>query len=138
LELENGGVEKEEEFRRYRETYQQSDVSTREFLDKARTDTFLQLFRYIFDKHMLVKKWRSPEILHYILGGDPRHAKEFARWLLYHKTNEELKNAAPTNYHANEIEPIYTFLNQDKNHHTSSFNENYSIVIQSIFECTHL
>ncbi len=94
LELENGGVEKEGEFRRYRETYQQSDVNVREFLDKA-TDTFLQRFRYIFDKH-IVKKWRSTEILHYILGGDPHHAKEFARWLLYHKTNEELKNAAPT------------------------------------------
>ena len=92
LELENGGVEKEGEFRRYRETYQQSTDSVKDFLDQA-TDTFFERFRYIFNKHM-VSKWTSPEILPYILGGDPHFAKEFARWLVYHKTNAS--TAAPS------------------------------------------
>ncbi len=49
----------------------------KEHLDKS-SDVFLQRFRALFDKHM-VAKWTSTEVVHYVLGGDRHHAKEFAR-----------------------------------------------------------
>ena len=61
-------------------------VDVKEHLDKA-TTTFFEKFRVLFDRHM-VQKWTSKEIVPYILGGDRHHAKEFARWLVYHKLRE--------------------------------------------------
>ena len=37
----------------------------------------------------MVSKWTSTEIVHYVLGGDPHHAKEFARWLVHHHLIKE-------------------------------------------------
>ena len=53
------------------------------YLKKA-TEVFFERYRYVFDKWM-VKKWRSSSTLHYMLAGDPEHAKAFATWLVEYK-----------------------------------------------------
>ena len=92
LDLENKWDTKVE-FERYNMAYNTSDPAVQEFLDNS-TEVFFRRFRYIFDKHM-VKKWTSTEVVHYLLGGDPHHAKEFARWLVYHKKMNDLTKGTP-------------------------------------------
>lgn len=96
MDLENGGWMKKKEFDRYNSAYAESDPAVKEFLDNA-TTVFFQRYRYIFNKH-LVKKWTSTEVVHYLLGGDPHHAKEFARWLVYHKTKHDSKKGTSTTH----------------------------------------
>ncbi len=79
LDLENKWDTKDE-FERYNLAYNTSDPAVHDFLNNS-TAVFFRRFRYIFDKHK-VKKWTSTEVVHYLLGGDPHHAKEFARWLV--------------------------------------------------------
>ena len=83
LELESGAWKEKAEFKRFREAYDSvaGDVE-RKYLDTA-VGAFFSEFRRSFDKHM-VAKWTSTEIVHYVLGGDPHHTKEFARWLVHH------------------------------------------------------
>ena len=42
---------------------------------------FMERFHYVFTKHMSTK-WRSNELVWYILAGEPYLAREFARWLV--------------------------------------------------------
>jgi len=87
-ELERGGWKGKVEFKPFIKAYNTvAGDAEKKYLDKA-VDVFLRRFRAIFEKHM-VSKWTSTEIVHYILGGDPHHAKEFACWLVYHHHNKE-------------------------------------------------
>ena len=45
----------------------------------------------------MVVKWTSTEIVQYVLGGDPHHAREFARWIVHHKnkSTKTTEEAAP-------------------------------------------
>ena len=47
-------------------------------------EVFFERFRYVFDKWMGTK-WRKSSILHYMLAGDPEHAKAFAQYLVHYK-----------------------------------------------------
>ena len=51
----------------------------KEFFDKMPGKVF-EKFRYVFDKHV-TSCWCSDDILHYIIGGNPTLANEFAAWL---------------------------------------------------------
>jgi hypothetical protein len=86
LELADGGWKWKDEFQQFREA---NDLvagdAEKEYLDEA-VDVFFQRFQALFDKHM-VSKWTSTEIVHYVLGGDPDHAMEFAKWLVHHQNN---------------------------------------------------
>jgi hypothetical protein len=96
-ELENGGWREKKEFKRFVDAYSSSTEKVKAYLDKCAV-TFFRRFRAIFDRHM-VTKWTSTETLHYLLGGDPRLAKEFARWLVYHEAHphsNEIASASPT------------------------------------------
>ncbi len=85
-ELADGGWKWKDEFMRYREAYDSvAGDAEKKYLDQA-VDVFFQRFRSSFDKHM-VSKWTSTEIVHYVLGGDPDHAMEFAKWLFHHRNN---------------------------------------------------
>ena len=42
---------------------------------------FMERFRYVWTKHMSTK-WRSNELVWYIIAGEPYLAREFARWLV--------------------------------------------------------
>ena len=87
-ELEGGVMKEQMEFQRFRAAYESVAGDTeKQYLDKA-VEVFFQRFRTIFEKHM-VAKWTSTEIVQYLLGGDPHHAKEFARWLVHHQSNKE-------------------------------------------------
>ena len=59
----------------------------RAFFDKAAT-VFLQRYRFVFEKHV-ASCWRSDSILHYILGGHPTLANEFARWLVDYTSTQD-------------------------------------------------
>ncbi len=74
--------------------YAASDPAVKDFLDNS-TTVFFRRFRYIFDKHM-VKKWTTTEVVHYLLGGDPHHARELARWLVYHKEIDNMTKGTPS------------------------------------------
>jgi len=50
------------------------------YFQKAVTK-FLERFRHVWEKHM-AKKWRSSRLVWYSLAGEPRLAKEMARWLV--------------------------------------------------------
>ena len=52
----------------------------RTFFDKM-SSVFLERFRLTFEKHV-VAQWRSPKLIHYMLGGCKHHAHAFARWLM--------------------------------------------------------
>lgn len=92
VELENGGWKTKDEYKRFLDVVPNViSVEVEEHLDKA-TTVFFQKFRAIFNKHM-VQKWTSTEVVHYVLGGDRNHAKEFARWLAYHKERESSDDA---------------------------------------------
>ena len=99
LELESGAWKEKAEFKRFREAYDSvaGDVE-RKYLDTA-VGAFFSEFRRSFDKHM-VAKWTSTEIVHYVLGGDPHHTKEFARWLVHHHhiNNESSHFFGPRNF----------------------------------------
>ena len=119
LELENGGWKARDEFERYMEVVPNVvSVDVEEHLTKA-TTTFFQKFRALFDRHM-VRKWTSTEIVPYVLGGDRHHAKEFARWIVYHKEMEpsdDATMATPT-----EEEMPFCFAEKEielGEHHTS-------------------
>ncbi len=86
LELADGGWKWKDEFLRFREAYDSvAGEAEKKYLDEA-VDVFFRRFRATFDKHM-VSKWTSTEIVHYVLGGDPDHAMEFAKWLVHHQYN---------------------------------------------------
>lgn len=95
-ELENGGWKKKEEFEQYIKAYNASSKGVKKYLDNA-IDVFFQRYRIIFDRHM-VTKWTSSEIVPYVLGGDPHHAREFARWLVYHESHpdDNLSSTTPS------------------------------------------
>ena len=82
LKLENGGFEKMEEFAPYMKALNGvgSGNCDQAYFKKA-TTVFLERFRYVWDKHM-GSKYLSSKILHYTLGGDKYHAREFAQWLV--------------------------------------------------------
>jgi hypothetical protein len=85
-QLENGGWKEKPEFKRYIDARASSTKRVQKYLDKA-VNVFFKRFRVIFNRHM-VAKWTSSETLHYVLGGDKYHAKQFARWLVrHHATN---------------------------------------------------
>ena len=88
LELESCAWKEKAEFKRFQEAYDSvAGDAERKYLDTA-VSTFFSEFRRSFDKHMVVK-WTSTEIVQYVLGGDQHHAKEFARWLVHHRINNE-------------------------------------------------
>ena len=76
--LETGTWMERAEFKEYRAALQGVN-NPDEF--KKMTTIFFQRFRHMFDKHV-ASCWRSDTILHYIIGGNPTLAKEFARWLV--------------------------------------------------------
>ena len=51
---------------------------------KKMTKIFFERYRFVFDKHMGTT-WRASETLHYILGGDPYHARQFILWIADYK-----------------------------------------------------
>ena len=51
---------------------------------KKMTKIFFEQYRFVFDKHMGTT-WRASETLHYILGGDPYHARQFILWIVDYK-----------------------------------------------------
>lgn len=87
-ELEDGGWEQRAEFNAYKaaleeiEEEEDGDDTTvgRKYFDNASV-VFLQRFRFVFDKHVHAC-WTDDSILHYLLGGEPALANEFARWLV--------------------------------------------------------
>jgi len=85
LKLENGGFQKMKEFEPYMKALNGvgSGECDQEYFEKA-TTVFLERFRYVWDKHM-GSKYLSSNILHYTLGGDRYHAREFAQWLVDYK-----------------------------------------------------
>ena len=86
LELADGGWKWKDEFLHFREAYGSvAGDDEKEYLADA-VDVFFRRFRATFDKHM-VSKWTSTEIVHYVIGGDPDHAMEFAKWLVHHQYN---------------------------------------------------
>ena len=128
LELENGGWKDREEFKRYMEVVPNVvSVDVVEHLDKA-TTVFFQKFRVLFDRHM-GQKWTSTEIVPYVLGGDRHHAKELARWLVYHKLREPSDDAPIVT----PIEEETPFCFEEKvialgEHHTSRVDPNRSAI----------
>lgn len=90
----------------------------RKFFDKAAT-VFLQRFRYVFEKHVAAC-WRKSSILHYMLGGHPALAKEFARWLVDYKIMEEDAAAAEDSDEECDEDAFKfkrKFINMGANHH---------------------
>ena len=88
LELESGAWKEKAEFKRFREAYDSvAGDAEKKYLDTA-VGVFFREFRGSFENHM-VAKWTSTEIVHYLLGGDPHHTKEFARWLVHHHFSKE-------------------------------------------------
>ena len=93
MELENGGWKTNVEFKRFVDAYNTvAGTAEKKYLDTA-VDVFFQRFRVIMEKHM-VAKWTSTEIVQYCLGGDPHHAKEFARWLIHHQNNKDASSSS--------------------------------------------
>ena len=84
-ELENGGWEEKKEFDRFKHAMSGigEGVNGKQFFNKM-TKIFFERYRFVFDKHM-GSKWCSNVTLHYILGGDPEHAQQFALWLVDYK-----------------------------------------------------
>jgi hypothetical protein len=92
LKLENGGFQKMKEFEPYMKALNGvgSGECDQEYFEKA-TTVFLERFRYVWDKHM-GSKYLSSNILHYTLGGDRYHAREFAQWLVDYKDSTSLSD----------------------------------------------
>ena len=84
-EIEGDGWKSNKHFEKFRQSLKGvGDGKNGVKYFKKVTEVFFERFRYSFNKHM-GKKWRSSKILHYILAGDPHHAREFARWLVDYK-----------------------------------------------------
>ena len=82
-ELENGGFKTMDEFKPYMKALNGIDNHSpvgRQYFDKV-TTVFLERFRLTFEKHVALQ-WRSPETLHYMLGGNPHLAQALCRWLV--------------------------------------------------------
>lgn len=132
MELEDSGWETKEEFRSYQKAYATvATAAVQEYLDKAAA-VFFERFRAIFDKHM-VTKWTSTEVVHYLLGGDKHHAKEFARWLVYHKTKVSSGDSSTSAITPIEEDDI-NFSFEEKvitlgEHHNSRINPDRAIQI---------
>jgi len=77
-DIEKGNWKEWTQFQEY--TRALEGVNNKDDFDKM-TTIFFQRFRNVFDKHV-APCWRSDTILHYIIGGNPTLAKEFARWLV--------------------------------------------------------
>lgn len=90
-ELENGGWKEKPEFKPYLDALRRipkaGDVNNagREFFDKM-PGKMLDKFRQVFEKHV-APCWRSTDILHYIIGGNPTLAHHFAAMLVHYRNN---------------------------------------------------
>ena len=84
-DLESGGWKEKPEFKRYQDAYATlAGEKETDYIDKA-TGVFFRRFRDVINTH-LVTKWTSTDIVQYVLGGDSHHAREFARWIVHHKS----------------------------------------------------
>lgn len=129
-DLENNGWKKRKEFKQYRRALDGIAKEAngkgvgRKFFDKAAT-VFFQRFRYVFEKHVAAC-WRSDSILHYILGGHPVLAKEFARWLVDYEVMQEAGDADADAEDLPDGEAFKfkdTEIHMGPNHHRSLANE---------------
>lgn len=126
-ELEGDGWKKNKHFKKFVECLQGvgfGDIGISYF--QKTTETFFERYRFVFNKWM-VSKWRSSDILHYMLAGDAEHATEFARWIVDYK---ETVDAQPSPEDADEdtIFEIPPYMFQDKTvtlgkHHQMNANE---------------
>ena len=67
-----------------------SDCADRCFFDRM-PETFFSEFEATLEVHVL-KRWKHPSLLHYMIGGEPILAREFARWLVCAKENGGMAN----------------------------------------------
>ena len=84
-DLEDGGWTEKDAFKAYKTALKgipdKSDsFANKEFFDKL-APTMIWVFRQNLDKHVF-DHWRSDPLLHYMIGGDPTLAKEFAKLLV--------------------------------------------------------
>ena len=85
-DLENDGWKNKPQFKPYLDSIK--GIPKKDSISKVGKEYFgempgkvLEKFRFVFEKHV-VSCWCSDDILHYIIGGNPTLANEFAAWLL--------------------------------------------------------
>lgn len=124
-ELEDDGWKKNKHFKKFVDClkgvgFGDTGIS---YFEKT-TETFFERYRFVFNKWM-VSKWRSSDILHYMLAGDAEHATEFARWIVDYKQKADAQSLEDTDEDIFEIAP-YQFQDETVtlgNHHQMNANE---------------
>ena len=87
--LEGGGFKKMKEFEPYMQALNGigDGECGQEYFERA-TKVFLERFRFVWENHM-ARKWLSSDILHYMIGGEKYHAREFAKWIVQYRESRD-------------------------------------------------